>query len=178
MSRLAKLALPILCALPIAACNSDAPADPAADTESPDTASAPEPTPTVTETVTASPEPTRTPDAEVEAAGARDEAQADAGALQQTIPSRFHGDWSESLDHCGNPGHQRYDIRAREVGFFESRGIVQNVRADGNYAAATLSEQYGDAPPAVYVFYMAIEGPDTMRIRYDDNPRIRIYRCP
>ena len=133
---------------------------------------APRPTPTVTETVT------RAPDPEVESAGANDEAQADAGALQDAIPARFHGDWSEDLDHCGIPGHQRYDIRAKEVGFFESTGIVQNVRADGNYAAATLSEQYGDAPPAVYVFYMAIEDENTMRIRYDDNPRIRIYRCP
>ena len=117
-------------------------------------------------------------DPEVEAAGAGDETRANAGALQDTIPEKFHGDWSESLDHCGSPGHQRYDIRASEVGFFESRGIVQNVRADGDYAAATLSEQYGDAPPAIYVFYMAIEDENTMRIRYDDNPRFRIYRCP
>ncbi|KLE33872.1 hypothetical protein AAW00_12445 [Aurantiacibacter luteus] len=139
---------------------------------------APSPAPTVTQTVAATPTPTRAADPEVEAAGARDDAEAAEGAMQDTIPARFHGDWSEDLAHCGQPGHQRYDIRAREVGFFESTGIVQDVRVNGDYAAATLSEQYGDAPPAVYVFYMAIEGPNTMRIRYDDNPRFRIYRCP
>ncbi|GMM92764.1 hypothetical protein [Qipengyuania sp. MTN3-11] len=115
---------------------------------------------------------------DVEIAGAEDEVQALAGEKQDVIPVRFHGDWSEDIAHCDEPGHQGYDIRAREVGFFESRGIVQDVDVNGNYAAATLSEQYGDAPPAVYAFYMAIEGPDTMRIRYDDEPRIRIYRCP
>ena len=159
-----------LAAVSLAACTAES-GEPSEETDA-------TPQPTVTETVTASPSPTRTPDPEVEAAGANDEAQADAGDLQDTIPARFHGDWSESLDHCGFAGHQRYDIRANQVGFFESRGIVQDVRVDGNYAAATLSEQYGDAPPAVYVFYMAIEDEDTMRIRYDDNPRIRIYRCP
>ena len=55
---------------------------------------------------------------------------------------------------------------------------MQAVRVDGDYAAATLTEQYGDAPPATYVFYMALEGPDTMRVRYDTEPRFRIYRCP
>ena len=178
MSRLAKLALPILCALPIAACNNDAPVDPAADTESYDTASTPEPMPTVTETVAASPEPTRTPDAEVEQAGRSDDAQAREGAVQATIPSRFHGNWAEDLDFCGIPGHQRYDIQAREIGFFESTGEVENVRVNGNYAAATVTEQYGESPPSEYVFYMAIEDGDTMRIRYDKEPRFRIYRCP
>lgn len=142
-----------------------------ADGDEAATADAPAPTPTVTETVT------READPQVEAAGAEDEAQADSGSEIEAIPARFHGNFSESLDHCGTPGHQVYDIRASEVGFFESTGIVQDVRVNGNYAAATLSEQYGDAPPAVYAFYMAIEGPDTLRIRYDDNPRIRIYRC-
>ncbi|WP_271077196.1 hypothetical protein [Aurantiacibacter sp. MUD61] len=117
------------------------------------------------------------PDANNEAAGSEDEARADAGALRDTIPERFHGRWAESLDHCETRGHQRYDIGAREIGFFESTGIVQNVRADGDYAAATVSEQYGDAPPSEYAFYMAIEDADTMRVRYDDRPRFRIYRC-
>lgn len=113
-----------------------------------------------------------------ELAGAEDEARADAGELQDTIPARFHGRWAESRADCDIRGHQQYEIGAGEVGFFESTGVVQNVRADGNHAAATLSEQYGDAPPAEYVFYMALEGADTMRIRYDQNPRFRIIRCP
>ncbi|WP_147366911.1 hypothetical protein [Aurantiacibacter zhengii] len=136
---------------------------------------APEATPVAEEP---SPKPERTIDPDVEAAGSQDEARADAGGMQDTIPERFHGLWAESDADCEIRGHQRYEIGAREVGFFESTGIVQNVRADGDYAAATLSEQYGDAPPAEYVFYMALESADVMRIRYDDDPRFRIYRCP
>lgn len=98
--------------------------------------------------------------------------------MQSSIPSRFHGKWAETPADCEMRGHQQYRISADEVGFFESRGIVQEVRVDGNYAGATLSEQYGDAPAAVYVFYMALEGPDSMRIRYDKNPRFSVVRCP
>ena len=137
-----------------------------------ETASSPTPIPTVTETVTA------TPDPEIEAAGANDEARADAGADEDAIPARFHGTFVENREQCGFRGHQVYDVKSDRVDFFESSGILQDLRVDGDYAAATLSEQYGDAPPAVYVFYMAIEGPDTMRIRYDNNPRTRVYRCP
>ena len=162
--------LPFAFLASLAACDSS---EPASDAEA-----TPQPAPTVTETVAATPEPTRTPDPEVDAAGAQDESQAREGATQDTIPSRFHGEWAEDLDFCGIPGHQRYDIQAREIGFFESTGVVQNVRVNGDYAAATVSEQYGDAPPAEYVFYMAIEDGDTMRIRYDKEPRFRIYRCP
>ena len=64
------------------------------------------------------------------------------------------------------------------MGFFESTRFVRNMRADGDYVAAMLSEQYGDAPPAECVFYMALEGADVMRIWYGDDPRFRIYRCP
>ena len=99
-------------------------------------------------------------------------------ATQDTIPARFHGKWAESTEHCAIRGHQQYHIGAEEVGFFESRGIVQTVRVDGDYAAATLSEQYGDAPPSVYVFYMAREGEDAMRLRYDKNDRFSVVRCP
>ena len=99
-------------------------------------------------------------------------------ATQDTIPARFHGKWAENAEACAIRGHQQYRIGADEVGFFESRGIVQTVRVDGNYAAATLSEQYGDAPPAVYVFYMAREGDDAMRLRYDKNDRFSVVRCP
>ena len=167
------IALLCLASTALGACNTQTTND---DTTSVADTTTPQPTATVTET--AIPEPARTSDPQVEAAGAEDEAEARRGALQDTIPARFHGDWSEDLDHCDTPGHQRYDIRSDQIGFFESRGIVRNVNVNGNYAAATVSEQYGDAPPAEYVFYMAIEGPDTMRIRYDDNPRFRIYRCP
>lgn len=114
----------------------------------------------------------------IEQADTHDDGVTSKGGEQDVIPARFHGDFSEDLAHCGTPGHQRYDIRAREVGFFESRGIVQDVKVNGDYAAITLSEQYGDAPPSIYTLYMAIEGPDTMRIRYDKEPRFRIYRCP
>ena len=164
------LALAIGLALP--ACTYDPEEEPGAEDETPQELATDNPSATPT------PSATRTADPEVEAAGARDEDQAREGPKQDLIPARFHGDWSEDLDHCDTRGHQRYDIGAREVGFFESRGIVQDVNVNGNYAAATLSEQYGDAPPAVYVFYMAIEGPDTMRIRYDKEPRFRVYRCP
>ena len=146
-----------------------------ATTEGPETV--PEPAPTTsqpaTETLGSGPV-----DSEVEAAGADDESLADAGTQTDTIPSRFHGLWAESVDRCGFRGHQRFDISADRIGFFESTGIVQDVRVDGDYAAVTISEQYGDAPPAEYVFYMAIEDENTMRVRYDDRSRFRIYRCP
>ena len=108
-----------------------------------------------------------------------EEEQAVADAVtQNAIAARFHGKWAESAAACAIRGHQQYRIGADEVGFFESRGIVQTVRVDGDYAAATLSEQYGDAPPAVYVFYMAREGDDAMRLRYDKNDRFNVVRCP
>ena len=107
------------------------------------------------------------------------EEQAVASAsTQDTIPARFHGKWAQGAENCDIPGHQQYRIAANQVGFFESRGIVETVRVDGDYAAATLSEQYGDAPPTVYVFYMAREGEDAMRLRYDKNDRFSVVRCP
>ena len=110
---------------------------------------------------------------------ASEEEKAVANATtQKTIPVRFHGKWAENTEACAIRGHQQYRISANEVGFFESRGIVQTVRVDGDYAAATLSEQYGDAPPAVYAFYMAREGDDAMRLRYDKNDRFSVVRCP
>lgn len=83
-----------------------------------------------------------------ELVGVNDDTRADAGELQDTIPARFHGRWAESRADCDILGHQRYDIEAGEAGFFESTGLVQSVRSNGDYAAATLSEHYGDAPPA------------------------------
>lgn len=106
-------------------------------------------------------EPAQEP--EVDPNPEEEQAVADA-ATQDTIPARFHGKWADKAEACAIRGHQQYRIGADEVGFFESRGIVQSVRVDGDYAAATLSEQYGDAPPAVYVFYMAREGDDAMRL--------------
>ena len=148
-------------ALGLAACGSDqAPADPV-ETGSPTTVSpAPSPSPSTGST------------------SGEEAAEVAQAPLQDTIPDRFHGLWAESAEQCGTPGHQRYDISAREIGFFESTGEVQNVRVNGDYAGATVIEPYGDAPPAEYVFYMAIEGPDAMRIRYDDGDRINIVRCP
>ena len=99
-------------------------------------------------------------------------------ASQDTIPARFHGKWATTAEHCEIRGHQQYRIGAEEVGFFESRGVVQTVRVDGDYAAATLSEQYGDAPPSVYVFYMARESEDAMRLRYDKREPFNVVRCP
>ncbi len=127
---------------------------------------------------TPAPAPTRIPDPQVEADGAQDEARIGEGGLQDSIPERFHGRWAEAAEHCSTRGHQVYDIAAEEIGFFESTGEVQNVQVNGDYAGATLIEQYGDAPPSEYVFYMALEGPDAMRVRYDEEPRFRIVRCP
>ena len=152
-------------ALTLAACGSE------------DAATVPqEEAPEASETPTAM--PSTSPESTAEDGGPEDEARVASAPLQDTIPERFHGLWAQGAEHCGTPGHQRYDISAREIGFFESTGKVQDVRVDGNYAAATVTEQYGDAPPARYVFYMAIEGPDTMRIRYDYDDRIGIVRCP
>lgn len=117
-------------------------------------------------------------DPAIEEAGAADEAEADSGAIQAAIPERFHGNWSESIEHCDTIGHQRFDISAREIGFFESIGEVQNVRVNGDYAGITISEQYGDSLPSEYVVYLAIESEDAMRIRYNQEPRFRIVRCP
>lgn len=114
---------------------------------------------------------------EIDPQSEEERAVADA-VTQDTIPARFHGKWAESAEHCAIRGHQQYRIGAEEVGFFESRGIVQTVRVDGDYAAATLSEQYGDAPPAVYVFYMAREDEDAMGLRYDKEDRFSVVRCP
>ncbi|QZH74227.1 MAG: hypothetical protein JY451_11040 [Erythrobacter sp.] len=122
--------------------------------------------------------PVGTADPEGEAGIGQEEALAQAGAVQDSIPARFHGRWAESAAACGGRNHQQYHIEAAQVGFFESVGEVQQVRAQGDYAAATLSEQYADDSPAVYVFYMALDGADAMRVRYDNEPRIGLVRCP
>ena len=114
---------------------------------------------------------------EVDTIFEEEEAVANAAA-RDSIPARFHGKWAESAEACAIRGHQQYRIGAHKVGFFESRGIVQTVRVEGDYAAATLSEQYGDAPPAVYVFYMARKGDDVLRLRYDKNDPFSVVRCP
>ena len=64
------------------------------------------------------------------------------------------------------------------IGFFESTGIVRTVRVRGEYAAATVFEQYGDGPGTRYAFYMALEGPDRMRARYDTRDGFVLRRCP
>ena len=107
-----------------------------------------------------------------------DERSVAGASVQDTIPARFHGLWSEDLDHCRVPGHQRYDIGASRIGFFESTGIVRTVRVRGDYAAATVFEQYGDGPGTRYAFYMALEGPDRMRARYDTRDGFVLRRCP
>ena len=149
----------------IAACspNDDVSEDAAGKEAAPPTQSASIPQP--------QPQPVVDPDSEEEKAVAK-------GSTHVTIPARFHGKWAENVEACAIRGHQQYRIGASEVGFFESTGIVQTVRVDGDYAAATLSEQYGDSPPAVYVFYMAREGDDAMRLRYDKNDGFRVVRCP
>ncbi|WP_336985938.1 hypothetical protein [Altererythrobacter aquiaggeris] len=105
------------------------------------------------------------------------EKQADTGAVQDTIPARFRGTFSESAAGCAQRSHGNFTINARQIDFFESRGEVGDVRVKGDYAAATVREAYaGDVN--IYVFYMALEGGDKLRFRYNKNERQTWIRCP
>ena len=133
--------------------------------------------PTVTETVSrpANVGTNATASPDVDPAPSQEQAVAGAG-MQMTIPAHFRGKWAKDREACDIPSHQVFDIRANEIGFFESTGRVRNVRVDGNAAAATITEQYGDAAPATYAFYMALEGPDAMRVRYDKRDSFDVIR--
>lgn len=133
-------------------------------------------------------EPTETPQAEVETSaptplptaadapvGPEEEAAA-SGALQNAIPARFHGTYGASVEDCENRSHSRFTVSADTIQFFESAAEVLNVRAEGDYAAVTADETYADTTTR-YVFYMALEGGDRLRYRYDKNERMTWVRC-
>lgn len=170
--------LVLACAVPLAAtaCSPDkegapAPAPTATLSETPP-APAPVPTATVTRTATPAPAPDAASDRDAEAART---AQA---PLQKTIPARFHGTFAEDLRACAQPSHGMFTVRAGEIKFFESTGVVRNVRADGDYAAATVFEQYGDSPGTTYAFYMRLMPDGRLRYSYDGYERLTWVRCP
>lgn len=156
-----KYAMLLGAAIGLAACSSEA-------DSSVDQTATPAPQSTVSDTVTQAPD--------VDPASSEEQSVADA-RMQATIPARFQGKWAEDRDACDFAGHQVFNIRSSEIGFFESVGRVRDVRVNGDYAGATITEQYGDAPPATYAFYMALEGPDAMRVRYDKRDSFDVIRC-
>ena len=119
------------------------------------------------------PPPQSRPDAPL---GPEEEAAA-SGAVQDTIPARFHGSYGATREDCVNRSHSRFTISADRIQFFESSAEVLNVRAEGDYAAVTADETYADTTTR-YVFYMARVGEDRLRYRYDNNERMTWVRCP
>lgn len=103
------------------------------------------------------------------------EKAAAAGPLRDTIPARFHGTYGETDEACAQRSHARFTVSADRIQFFESYADVLNVRVDGDYAAVSAEEQYVETTR--YVFYMALEGEDRLRYRYDRNPRKTWVRC-
>ncbi|MWV27180.1 hypothetical protein [Aurantiacibacter rhizosphaerae] len=106
-----------------------------------------------------------------------DDKRADRAPLVDEIPARFHGTYAQGAEYCDDRSHGLFTIAAREIDFFESTGEVRNVRADGDYAAVTVFEQYGDGPGNTYAFYMRIMPDGSLRYRYDDNERLTWGRC-
>ncbi|QUL38214.1 hypothetical protein [Erythrobacter sp. JK5] len=105
------------------------------------------------------------------------EAAAASGERQDTIPARFHGTYAETTAACDIRAHGRFTVSADRIQFFESAADVLGVRVDGDYAAVDAEETYADQTGR-YVFYMALEGEDRLRYRYDRNERMTWVRCP
>ncbi|WP_158094334.1 hypothetical protein [Erythrobacter donghaensis] len=122
------------------------------------------------------PTPTPVPTAADAPVGPEEEAAA-SGALQSAIPARFHGTYGASLEDCAMKSHSRFTVSAQKIQFIESSAEVLNVRAESDYAAVTADETYADTTTR-YVFYMALEGGDRLRYRYDKNERMTWVRCP
>ena len=163
------LPLAPLALVALAACSADpAPADPD------NTASAPEMSvETPAATPKAPPIATGTPATEAELA--EDAATVRDAETVSTIPARFQGRWGKSKADCDDRSHDVFTITGDEIEFFESRGAVQSVKADGDYAAATVDETYVETTR--YIFYMALEGADRLRFRYDKGERYTYVRC-
>lgn len=121
--------------------------------------------------------PTSTPAPEPSASGeTRKERRADEGSVQAAVPARFRGTFAENTTACVQRNHGNFTVTADQIQFFESRGIVSRVRVDGDYAALTVSEAYADSVNN-YIFYLALEGDDGLRFRYDKNERQTWVRC-
>lgn len=95
----------------------------------------------------------------------------------QTIPVRFHGTYGENLNACTQRSHANFTVMADKIDFFESNAELVSVRVDGDYAAASVTEAYADQTRE-YVFYMALDGPEGLRFRYDKGEREFWVRCP
>ena len=106
------------------------------------------------------------------------EAAQHPASLRKTIPERFHGTFAEDLRACAQPSHGLFTVNASRIEFFESTGEVLNVRVDGDYAAATVFEQYGDSPGTTYAFYMRLMPDGALRYSYDGYERRIWVRCP
>ena len=94
------------------------------------------------------------------------------------IPERFHGKFAESRSQCDNLSHGLFTVGAKKIEFFESFGEVRTIKVDGDYAAASIFEQYGDSPGTTYVFYMRLMPDRSLRYRYDKNDPMTWVRCP
>ena len=150
----------------------------------------PRPTPTTSTAATAPEAGPRAPSdiAKSDTDSARNDVGNDAGpaaeaaqhpaSLQKSIPVRFHGTFAEDLRACAQPSHGLFTVNAGLIEFFESTGEVRNVRVDGNYAAATVFEQYGDSPGTTYAFYMRLMPNGALRYSYDGYERRTWIRCP
>ncbi len=139
--------------------------------------------PTATATSTAKATGTGSPDSQSASRSAAptanaDDERADRAPLVDKIPARFHGTYAQGAEYCDDRSHGLFTVEAREIDFFESTGEVRNLRADGDYAAVTVFEQYGDSPGTTYAFYMRIMPDGGLRYRYDDNERLTWVRCP
>jgi hypothetical protein len=106
-----------------------------------------------------------------------EEQAAAAGMMQDKIPSRFHGTYAANEEECAIRSHGRFTVSGDRIQFFESSAEVLRVRIDGEYAAVDAEETYADRTSR-YVFYMALEGDDRLRYRYDENERMTCVRCP
>lgn len=150
----------------LAACNAETPEAPEAEAS---TAPISEATPAPAPLPAQSPEPEDAPTTP-------DEKTAAAGEMLETIPVRFHGTYAQSQWDCEARSHSRFTVSADKIQFFESSAEVLSVRADGDYAAVDAEESYADNTSR-YVFYMALEGEDRLRYRYDKNKRLTWERC-
>lgn len=64
----------------------------------------------------------------------------DAGAIAAgRIPQRFQGVWDFEGGTCDPASDMRMEISAAEILFYESIGLVKNVKADGDDIIVTLA---------------------------------------
>ncbi len=96
----------------------------------------------------------------------------------QEIPEHFHGEWNIDAKKCGPAaGEARLQIEAKQLTFYESVGVVQEIITEGDNKITVTVELTGEGETWRDSFdYELSQDQNTLTQVTDDKPFVR-YRC-